>query len=693
MPMRTRPTATLLTATLVVILLLIYLPTLQTIVNGSSHYTMIDVGEIQTALNVWGTIHATGYPLYTIIGSAIVGVMRAFGVASATAPGLLSLLFGLAALVLLFALAVNVLTPDARPENTRTDMGLKPLVRPLAALAVMLLFGLTRTVWIYNVVAKYYSFNLLIMTLLLLLALWRPPVRGRLYGLALLGGVAVFHHRALLTFAPALLFAVWRDLWGSYQFPVARNKLKVKSLKLKGELPEWEKEKGESIKLKAEGKAETKSGNSKLETGNSKLETHPSVLSTQHSALKKLLACLLLGAVGFLPYLYLPLRASAGAAWVYGQPNTWSGFWDQFLGREASQYMGLLTSADALVANFNRINTVLVNDLTAPGILLGLLGLLAGIRNTRHRRAAITITLLGAAAYVFHVVYYTDVLSALILLVTLSLAFGWLFLLDAVLSHLPDTRLRLVLLAVITLPSAFYLYQHNDAFIHDLTNDPTGQETIAIAQGAPPGSTLMLNWGPRYHAVGFAKYVLGKLPNIALVDHNADFKAIGSRGGQLVTPDFTFYNRPISWWETALGAKVYLNAVAPHLVAVNTHLQIAKRLSGTGARALDSNVTCTDNHINLQVRWAAAEKPSEALSVFVHLLDDNGNMLAQADQAAPVYGWRPLTTWEAGEVVRDVYPLPRPASAARIQYGLYRSLPGGFQNTADYTIPVKCNES
>jgi hypothetical protein len=697
MPVRTRLNA-MLTAALATALLLIYLPTLQTIVNGSSHYTMIDVGEIQTTLNVWGTIHATGYPLYTMIGSAAVSLMRALGVPPATAPGLLSTLFGLAALSLLFALAVNVLASDTQSENGKAIGATrasplhmsafarlhKSLVPTLAALAVILLFGLTRTVWIYNVVAKYYSFNLLLMALLLLLALWKPPVRGRLYGLALLGGVAVFHHRALLTLAPALLFAVWRDLRGSYP------------------LPEREKGKGKRRKSKTEEKAETESGNLQLETqssvlipqSSSHIPSFSSVLSPQYLVLKKLFTCLLLGAVGFLPYLYLPLRANAGAAWVYGQPNTWSGFWDQFLGREASQYVGLLTSMEALRANVDQINAVLVNDLTVPGILLGLLGLLIGIASPRQRRAAITLALMGAAAYSFHVVYYTDVLSALILLITLSLAFGWLFLLDAVLRRLPDIRLQFVVLAVLTLPSAFYLYQHNQAFIHDLTNDPTGQETIAIAEGAPPGSTLMLNWGPRYHAVGFAKYVLGDLSNLTLVDHNADFKAILAGGGQLVTPDFTFYNRPVSWWESSLGAKVYLNAVAPHLVALDIRPEMAEGLSGAGARALASNLTCTQNGINLQVRWASADKPSEDLSVFVHLLDENGSLLAQADQAAPVYGWRPLTTWAAGEVVRDVYPLPRPANAARIQYGLYRSLPGGgFQNSADYTIPVKCHES
>jgi glycosyltransferase involved in cell wall biosynthesis len=66
-----------------------------------------------------------------------------------------------------------------------------------------------------------------------------------------------------------------------------RQELKVKSLKLKVELPvasyqlpESEKEKGESIKLKAPVNPGLETENAKLETGNSKLSTQYSVLST-----------------------------------------------------------------------------------------------------------------------------------------------------------------------------------------------------------------------------------------------------------------------------------------------------------------------------------------------------------------------------------------------------------------------------
>ena len=137
----------------------LYVSTLQTIPNGSSDYYMIDVGETQIVLNTWGTLHATGYPLYVILGNALVVIFKVVGLAPVTAPALVSLLWGLLALALIFILARHVMGQT----------------HPAALMTA--LFGLTRTVWIHNAIAEIYSFGLLILVLLLLIALWQPPVR------------------------------------------------------------------------------------------------------------------------------------------------------------------------------------------------------------------------------------------------------------------------------------------------------------------------------------------------------------------------------------------------------------------------------------------------------------------------------------------------------------------------------------
>lgn len=595
-------------AAVIIGLLALYLPTLQTIPNGSDHYYMIDVGETQIVLNVWGTLHATGYPHYVIAGSLLVALLRAVGVSPASAPGVVSLLWTLAALGLMYALALRLSG------------------KLWAAAGAMLLFGLTRTVWIHADIAEIYSFGLALLALLFLLALG-PPARGRVYWLALVGGIAVAHHRAFAMIAPALVLAVWSEL----AHPLRR-------------LP------------------------------------------------ARLAACLVLGLLGFLPYAYLPLRALAGATWVYGEPGTWGGFWDQFFGREASRFIGSIDSLDALLANAETVNNVLVTDLTLPGLALGLLGLGVGLAQRRTRKPALVLLLSGLLSYLFHVGLYSDILSALILQVTFSLAFGWLFLLDTAIeaARRSGTTARLAvaaasLLAVAALAATFIM--QNRPFIEALTTDPTGLETIALAETAPPGSTLMIAWGHHHFAAGFARDVLGELDDIQLVDHKADFRQPAARGS-LVTPAFTFYNQPIAWWEERIGQPVYLSAVAPSLIRIRL---MPERANITTFDALNSTVECHGDAIWLRVTWASPERPASDLSVFVHLLDAGGAVLAQADQSAPVYGWRPLTSWGPGEAIDDVYALPASDSASRIRYGLYHQKPdGAFENIVEHELPVSC---
>ncbi|MEO8607609.1 MAG: DUF2723 domain-containing protein [Chloroflexota bacterium] len=619
------------------VLVPIYLSTLQTIPNGSENYYMIDVGETQIVLNSWGTLHSTGYPLFVMAGNIVVGVLKLVGVSAPAAPGANALIWGLLALTLIYALAVHLTG------------------RPVLAAGMTILFGLARTVWIHNNIAEIYSFGLVFLALLLLIALWKPSpsastaiaVGGktsykRIYWLAFIGGLAVFHHRGLIMVAPALVYAVWPQLTASWR-----------------KLP------------------------------------------------RVLIVSLLLGVLGFVPYAYLVLRAHSGAAWVYGDPGNWNGFWDQFLGREASRFIGPPSSMDGLLANFNTINTVLVTDITVPGIILGLLGLILALRNRARRRAAITLILSGGVAYLFHIALYTDILSALILPILLSLAFGWLFLADAVASYqLPVSgknqmddslgslsqyvgSLRVALL-IVPVIFGIILLAVNQPFIKGLTSDTTGLQTIAMAQETPFGTTLMIDWGPRHFAVGFARDVLHELPNVTLVSHKANFQTILANG-RLITPDFTFYNRPVSWWEEQLDAPVYIDAAAPHLVEIKTVRDMASAPLPDGITPVEQAVECTADHINLKVSWGAAQKPDHDLSVFVHLLDAGDKVIAQADESAPVYGWRPLTTWEAGEIVRDVYPLPRLPEGATISFGLYRQLDTGeFENVYVYDIPATC---
>jgi hypothetical protein len=598
-----------------IVLLAAYIPTLQTILNGSSRSYMIDVGETQIVLNKWGTLHATGYPLYVITGNVLTGIMRVVGIDPVVAASLVSLIWGLAALGLVYLLAVHL------TERVALSAGM------------VILLGLTRTLWIHTVSAEIYSFTLAILVGLLILALWRGEIRGRIYWLALLGGIGVAHHRAIAMAIPALIFAVY-----------------------------------------------------------------PYLLANRRRLPRLLGVSLFLGLPGFLQYAYLYARAVAGADWVYGQPDTLHGLWDEFMGKEAAYFIGAPKSWSGLVDNFHSVNDVLLHDLTIPGIIVGGLGLLVAIATPAQRRAGITMFLLAGTSYAAHVFFvYTDVLSAMILPIVVGMAFGWLFVGDWLCSakfsgvFQESPRIQYGLIELIAVIFAIGLVSQNYDFIHGLTHDETGLQTVEQVREAPEGSTVTLAWGPRYFAVAGAQELHDDLAHIEVVDDRADFRSI-VEGSKLLTPDYSLFRQPVSWWEERLGEPVYSRAGAPFLVEIGVEPELADS-PPEGVTVAEEAAICNEEGLTLAVTWQTDETPEQDWRVFVHALDSDGNLIAQGDQPAPVFGWRPMTSWLPHERVRDLYPIAVDAvdGVDSIQYGFYIALPeGGFENFAEYEIDVDC---
>ncbi len=172
-----------------VAVLIIVLTTLQWDVNGSQSPYATDVGEIQNALPRWGTLHFTGYPLYTFAGSAWVSFLRLLGVAPAAGASLFSALWGAAAAALLVLLAIELGVPA-----------------PTAFLA-SLVASLTRSVWVYSSLAEVHSLTmaLSLATLLLALRFGRSGARRDLLALTLAFTQGVAHQRANLFLAPAVI--------------------------------------------------------------------------------------------------------------------------------------------------------------------------------------------------------------------------------------------------------------------------------------------------------------------------------------------------------------------------------------------------------------------------------------------------------------------------------------------------------
>ena len=593
------------------LLMIGYLATLQTIPNGSSQPFMVDVGEAQIVVNEWGSLHATGYPLYVISGNLLTTFAGWLGMGPFFSAAAVSTLWALLALALVYRLA------------------LRWTGQPWLAAGMVLLLGLTRDYWLHAVVAEIYSFTLWLLLWLFSLAESRERGRGRLYGLALLGGFAVFHHRAIALSLPALLAA------GAMT-------------------PGWRAAPGAG-----------------------------------RGALRRLAGSLLLGALGISQYLWLWLRARAGADWIYGQPGSLRGLWEQIRGADADAYIGLPESLSTLIENFQAINRALIASLTLPGVLLGILGLALALR--LRKRFALPLALNALGPWLFHVFLYHDLLVALLLPIGLSLAFGWLYLGEAVWARGRGTLRAKAALVILVAAAALFLTSRHLPHIQELTTDTTGLATIDELAAAPRGATVMLAWGTRYFAAASAQLHLGRLEHITLANDKSDL-AVAFAADALVTPEYTFFQHPPRWWAERLGQPVHLSAAAPRLVRLSPGPQLTRPAAGP-LRAAAADTICAAGRLSLTVTWqAGARNPEEDLSVFVKAYDAAGQLIAQGDQSAPVYGWRPLTSWLAGETIVDFYPLTvAPERVALIRYGLYRTTaPGEFEDTLSYEIEVDC---
>ena len=87
----------------------------------------------------------------------------------------------------------------------------------------------------------------------------------------------------------------------------------------------------------------------------------------------------------------------------------------------------------------------------------------------------------------------------------------------------------------------------------------------------------------------------------------------------------------------------------------------------------------------LTLLWRSVTRLDADYTVTVRLWDTAGRMVLQTDQQ-PVDGFRPTSTWETGEIIRDNYALVLPADLAS---GYYRLTVGVYQWPSLQRLPLQ----
>ncbi|MDE3074230.1 MAG: hypothetical protein KGJ86_02275 [Chloroflexota bacterium] len=102
---------------------------------------------------------------------------------------------------------------------------------------------------------------------------------------------------------------------------------------------------------------------------------------------------------------------------------------------------------------------------------------------------------------------------------------------------------------------------------------------------------------------------------------------------------------------------------------------------GDGIRLTAYRWRASPGAVTLGLRWQAMAAPSRDYTVYVHLLDAHGRIVAQAD-GQPRGGDFPTSTWLPGDRVEDRHTLSVPPGRYTVEVGLYylptlERLPGG----------------
>ena len=104
--------------------------------------------------------------------------------------------------------------------------------------------------------------------------------------------------------------------------------------------------------------------------------------------------------------------------------------------------------------------------------------------------------------------------------------------------------------------------------------------------------------------------------------------------------------------------------------------------------ALAPQIIQAGRKVTITLYWQGLARPSDDYSVFIHLVDDKGNLLSQTD-SYPVDGHYPTKQWIPGYTIVDEHELSIPASAAgrhvQIIAGLYQL------GTLQRLIPIGSN--
>jgi Protein of unknown function (DUF2723) len=618
-----------------------------------------DSGEFQFAAWLGGFVHPTGYPLYLMLAYLWSHLVPFHD--PAWRINVLSAVYGALAVALIVPLVGTILEPaTAGPTAPRAGL-MASWLGMLAALT----FACTATFWSQAVIAEVYTLNVLFVVAVLLGVLtWAGrvaqgrPAKAALMCTALVYGLSLAHHRTMILLAPALLSFGWY-------------------------------------------------------VGRKSRDARAGLDGLGSAALCLLLPLLL--------YLYIPLRAPhtpyvtltvSPALTLHLYQSDLQGFLSYASGQAFS---GEFRTPAGALGQVGFAAGRLIQEMTWPGIVLGLLGLVWLVR-----RAPALLLLTGISflsLFVFNLfygigdigVYYIPLYFIWALWMVLGVA-AFSAAASALWARLSAARrgvaewrrdrqpvpllvYAFAPLLALTLPA--YLLPTNYALVDQSGNTQmiSGWREL-LAEPVPQGTILVSNDRDEMTPLWYYQYVDGLRPDLTglfpLIDPSPAFADVGQVvDSALASGRPVWLVKPMAGLEVKYrlepaGSRVHVLGPAgtqPPEWAANVSYGPAVRLTGYD-KAPDalSDALPANGQLVLICYWQVLQPLTEDYTSFVHLVNGRGDVIGQDDHR-PGGAYYPSHLWKPGELLMDAHTLtlrsdPGPAPY-RIIAGLYTQRPGG----------------
>ncbi len=370
--------------------------------------------------------------------------------------------------------------------------------------------------------------------------------------------------------------------------------------------------------------------------------------------------------------------AGVGLGFTLGNP-----FWLPALPQLLNDTGGVLRNYRVAQATFNW--AFYWGIFTQHGWLLAWLGVVGTVWAALRRSRADVLLLLFALPYFVQianvpVVFFRNALPLLpVFFVFAALPLAWV--LQFVDCRLQITRIKIAAFSGFGLLLVLLLWQPATMTLaqsYGLTQPTTRMRATAwVEQNVPTGSRIWLEdqtliLPPERYRVAGGSSILGQPPEwyaangfqflVANVSRTPaaqqdEVRALAERAGQLFRSSEASFGEEFAVLDTARLA----NAPPPTRVdrVLNSQVTLAAFQHPPEVRAGQT--------LPLALFWRCTEQIWENATVFVHLVDAQGNKVAQRD-VPPLEGTRPTSSWQPGEELRDDQDVSIPAEVPPGEY-------------------------